>query len=109
VIEDVKVNSRNPASRNIYFDRTDLVDGYYPKVPGSEDPVLYLSISAAAPGKNISYFANLKTGAAMEIAIHFKSETASRWLKRNSTHFVRIILPRQPVDEVFRLTRHDRI
>lgn len=109
VIEDVKVNSQNPASRNIYFDRTDLVEGYYPRVPGREDPVLYLSISAAAPGKNISYFANLKTGAAMEIAIHCQSDTVSRWLKRNSTHFVRIILPRQPVDKVFRLTRYDRV
>jgi hypothetical protein len=104
VIEDVKVNSQNPASRNIYFDRTDLVEGYYPKVPG-QAPVLYLSISAVAPGKNISYFSNLKTGADMQIAIHFQSDTASRWLKRNSTHFVRIILPRQPIDKVFRFTR----
>lgn len=109
VIEDVKVNSQNPASRNIYFDRTDLVEGYYRQVPGRQDPVLYLSISAAAPGKNISYFSNLKTGADMQIAIHFQSETASRWLKRNSTHFARIILPRQPVDKVFKLTRYDQV
>ncbi len=108
VIEDVKVISRNKACRNIYFDRTDLVEGYYPKVPGRRDPVLYLSISAAAPGKNIGYFANQKIGADMQIAVHFQSETASRWMKRNSTHFVRIILPRQPVDKVFRLTRYDQ-
>lgn len=108
VIEDVKTNSQNPACRNIYFDRTDLVEGYYPMVPGAGDPVLYLSLSAASPGKNISYFANQKTGAAMEIAIHFQSDTASRWLKRNSTHFVRIILPRQPSEKVFKLTRSDQ-
>ena len=60
VIEDVKVNSQNPACRNIYFDRTDLMEGYYPQVPGRDDPVLYLSISATAPGKNISYFASQK-------------------------------------------------
>lgn len=105
VIEAIKTNSQNPACRNIYFDRTDLVEGYYPMVPGSGDPVLYLSLSAASPGKNISYFANQKVGADMEIAIHFQSDTASRWLKRNSTHFVRIILPRQPSDKVFKLTR----
>lgn len=109
VIEDVKVNSQNKACRNIYFDRTDLVEGYYPQVPGRSDPVLYLSISAAAPGKNISYFANPKTGTDMQVPIHFQNEALSRWLKRNSTHFVRIILPRQPGDKVFKLTRVDQV
>jgi len=109
VIEDVKTNSQNPACRNIYFDRTDLIEGYYPMVPGAGAPVLYLSISAAYPGRNISYFASQKTGAAMEIPIHFQSATDARWLKRNSTHFVRIILPRQPSDKVFKLTRSDRV
>lgn len=109
VIEDVKVNSQKKSFRNIYFDRTDLVNGYYPLVPGKGDPVLYLSISASAPGKNISYFSNIKTGAEMGIPIHFQSETATRWLKRNSTHFVRIILPRQPIDKVFQLTRYDQV
>ena len=108
VIEDVKVNSQNKSCRNIYFDRTDLLEGYYPKLPNSSDPVLYLSISAAAPGKNIRYFDDQKVGADVEIPIHFQSEAAARWLKRNSSHFVRIILPRHPVDKVFRLTRYDQ-
>ncbi len=109
VIEDVKVNSQNKAFRNIYFDRTDLIEGYYPKVPGNNFSALYLSISAAAPGKNISYFADQKIGADMQFPIHFQSQAASRWLKRNSTHFVRIILPRQPANKVFKLTRYDHI
>jgi len=50
----------------------------------------------------------MKTGANMQVAIHFQDEKASRWLKRNSTHFVRIILPRQTSDKVFRLTRYDQ-
>lgn len=108
VIEDVKINSQNAAGRNIYFDRTDLVEGYYPLVPGKGDPLLYLSVAAAAPGKNISYFSNQKTGAALEIVVHMQGEGPSRWLKRNTTHFVHIILPRQPVDKVFRLTRYDQ-
>ena len=108
VIEDVKVNSQNPACRNFYFDRTDLMNGYYPQVPGRAEPVLYLSISAASPGKNISYFANEKIGADMQIPIHYQSDKAARWLKHNSTHFVRIILPRQPTDKVFKLTRYDQ-
>lgn len=109
VIEDVKVNSQNKAYRNIYFDRTDLIEGYYPKVPGNSPSALYLSISAAAPGKNISYFADQKIGADMQLPIHFQSQAASRWLKRNSTHFVHIILPRQPANKVFKLTRYDQI
>jgi hypothetical protein len=106
VLEDVKVNSQNPACRNLYFDRTDLVEGYYPMVPGSGDPLLYTSISAAPPGKNVSYFANLKTGADMDIPIHCEGDLTKRWLKRNCTHFVRIIIPRQPGDKVFRLTQY---
>jgi len=108
VIEDIKINSQNRACRNIYFDRTDLVDVYYQeKAPQNDNPALYLSISVAPPGKNISYFSNLKTGSELEIPIHFQNNETSRWLKRNSTHFVRIIIPRQPVDKVFRLTRYD--
>lgn len=109
VIEDIKINSQNPACRNIYFDRTDLMDGYYRLITDRDEPVLYLSISAASPGKNISYFASQKIGADMQIAIHYKSDVTARWLKRNSTHFVRIILPRQPADKVFRLTRYDQV
>ncbi len=108
VIEDVKVNSQNPACRNIYFDRTDLMECYYSQVPNRDEPVLYLSISAASPGKNIGYFASEKTGADLQIAVHFQNDIVARWLKRNSTHFVRIILPRQPVDKVFRITRYDQ-
>lgn len=109
VIEDVKVNSQNAASRNIYFDRTDLVEGYYQQVPGRDDPVLYMSISAASPGKNINYFESEKIGAEMQIPIHCKQDSAARWLKRNSTHFVKIIIPRLPNRNVFKLTRYDLI
>ncbi len=108
VIEDVKVNSQNKSYRNIYFDRTDLIEGYYPQVPG-KNPVLYLSISAASPGKNVSYFSRQKIGADLQLPIHFQNEVAARWLKRNTTHFVRIILPRQPSEKVFTLTRFDKM
>jgi len=56
VIEDVKKNSQNEALRNLYFDRTDLVEGYYPRFSAGANPVLYMSISAAAPGAKIHYF-----------------------------------------------------
>jgi pimeloyl-ACP methyl ester carboxylesterase len=108
VIEDVKINSQNQACRNFYFDRTDLIEGYYSRLPNKDDPILYLSISAASPGKNIQYFANEKIGASMDIPIHCQNDEVIRWLKRNSTHFVKIILPRQPADDVFKLKRYDQ-
>ncbi|HQT27165.1 MAG TPA: hypothetical protein PLK99_11335, partial [Burkholderiales bacterium] len=105
VIEDVKINSQNPSMRNLYFDRTDLIGGYYPMV--AED-VLYLSISAASPGKNIRYFGREAIGAEQQIPIYSKQDIGQRWLKRNSTHFVKIIIPRLPAENAFRLTRYDR-
>jgi pimeloyl-ACP methyl ester carboxylesterase len=109
VIEDVKINSQNASLRNMYFDRTDLVEGYYPKVPGNTSPILYLSISAASPGKNINYFEAERVGAKQEVPIHCEGEKTKRWLKRNSTHFIKIIIPRLPKSEVFRLTRYDMV
>ena len=104
VIEDVKVNSLNKASRNVYFDRTDLVDGYYPKLPPDAPGTLYLSISAAAPGPHVSYFGADDDNSAV-VPIHTKADGTSRWLKRNATHFVQIIIPRTPGDDVFRLKK----
>ncbi len=109
VIEDVKVNSQNAATRNMYFDRTDLVEGYYPQVPGDADLVLYMSISAASPGKNINYFESEQVGAELQVPIHCEGDTTQRWLKRNSTHFVKIIIPRLPNENVFKLTRYDLV
>ena len=104
VIEDVKVNSLNKASRNVYFDRTDLQEGYYPLVPPQDPATLFLSISAAPVGKNISYFepADASSG---NVPIHVEGDLTKRWLKRNATHFVQIIIPRTPGDDVFRLKK----
>ena len=105
VIEDVKKNSRNESLRNLYFDRTDLVEGYYPKLPSRTDPVLYMSLSAASPGKNIAYFEAEKSGAEGKFEIHLEAnEPTKRWLRRNTTHFLRIIIPRLPAAGVFKLT-----
>lgn len=109
VIEDVKLNSRNAALRNIYFDRTDLVEGYYPIVPGNKDSILYMSISAASPGENINYFASERVGAEQQIPIHFENDNIQKLLKRNSTHFVKIIIPRLPNENVFKLSRYDSV
>ncbi|MBI3523709.1 MAG: hypothetical protein HY066_04155 [Betaproteobacteria bacterium] len=105
VIESVAVNSQDAAARNIYFDRTDLMEGYYRKLPPGADPVLNLSISAAAPGANVRYFNRESEGAKGQAPLHVENDPGKRWLKRNATHFVRIVIPRIPDENVFRLTR----
>ncbi len=104
VIEDVKKNSGDASLRNLYFDRTDLFEGYYKLLPDRTDPVLYMSISAASPGSNINYFASQEEGAEQQVAISLEGDRTKRWLQRNSTHFVQIIIPRMPVADVFKLS-----
>jgi hypothetical protein len=92
-------------------DRTDLLENYYDAIAGKVDRVLLMSISASPPGDNVSYFSNYKTGARGTVPLHYEQETKSgpakqlRWLKRNSTHFVKIIIPRTPKDKVFRMSK----
>jgi len=105
VLEDVKKNSQNEALRNLYFDRTDLVYGYYQRFPAGAEPVLYMSISAAPPGDYVKYFDPRDASAGGMVAVHLDGDRARRWLRHNSTHFVQIIIPRRPVDGVFRLKR----
>ncbi len=106
VLEDVKKNSRNEALRNLYFDRTDLVEGYYARFGAGESPVLYLSVHAEAPGANVSYFDADGSGAQGMVRVHLEGDVTQRWLKRNTTHFVQIILPRRPGEDVFGVKRY---
>ncbi len=59
--------------------------------------------SATAPGSNTSYFRNSSRGAAGHVLVHQEESGAPRWLQRNTTHFVKIIIPRVPKDNVFAL------
>ena len=107
VIEDIKKNSVWPSLRNFYIDRTDLVEGYYSRFPAGVKPVLYLSISAASPGRNVKYFAADKEGAEQWVPLHLADDQTSRWLKRNTTHFVEMIIPRRPGKDLFKLTNFE--
>lgn len=104
VIEDVKNNSVDPSLRNLYFDNTDLREGYYQQLPKGAKREVYLSLSAASPGDNIKYFEREKVGAKQEIPVHLDGPRTERWLRRNMTHFVHIIIPRIPNRDVFKLT-----
>ena len=68
----------------------------------AEEGVLFMSISAAPPGDNVQFFSNYKHGAAGWVRVH-ASEPPGRWLRRNATHLIEIIIPRVPADRVFTL------
>jgi hypothetical protein len=110
VMEDVHPYGENGSYRCLFVDRTDLLNVYYSKIPPSGKKQLAMSISAVRPGDNVSYFHNSVRGAAGYMVVHRQEEVdpTSRWLKRNCTHFVKIIIPRVPEDKVFTLTKLPR-
>lgn len=109
VLQHVHVNALQKHFRCLYVDRTDLMLGYYPKVEEGAERVVAMSLSAAPLGANIRYFSSEKEGAAGHLIVHRENEGPRSRLKarlrRNMTHLVEIIVPRQPIDEVFQLTQ----
>jgi pimeloyl-ACP methyl ester carboxylesterase len=106
VLEDVHTNGSNAAYRCLFVDRTDLVNEFYQRIGKNVEKILTMSISAQAPGGNVSYFSDAKRGAPGEMVVHSLDDTTqTRWLQRNTTQFVRIVIPRSPSDNVFKLKR----
>ncbi|HWN50513.1 MAG TPA: hypothetical protein VNO18_11940, partial [Xanthobacteraceae bacterium] len=68
-----------------------------------------VSISAAALGSNIRYFDSTRMGAAGHLVVHDEDETKRAGLTgrsiRNTTNLIEVIIPRQPIDKVFKLTQ----
>ena len=104
VLEHVHTNTRNSAYRCLFVDRTDLINEFYKRIGDQFNKVLTMSISATPPGDNIHYFSSVEEGADGEYTLHSK-DAGQRWLQRNTTHFVKIIIPRIPNDEVFALKK----
>lgn len=106
VLEGVHTNASNAAYRCLFVDRTDLLNEFYQRIGKNVEKILTMSISANAPGGNVSYFSDAKRGAPGEMVVHSLDDTTqARWLQRNTTQFVRIIIPRSPSDNVFKLKR----
>jgi len=109
VLDDVHVNGEVSSRRCFFVDRTDLMLGFYPLMRTSEDRQLAVSISAAALGDNIRYFDKTKQGVAGHLVVHEENETKRAGLVgrlfRNTTHLVEIIIPRQAIDKVFKLSQ----
>ncbi|HUX24867.1 MAG TPA: hypothetical protein VMV87_09655, partial [Burkholderiales bacterium] len=60
---------------------------------------------ATAPGDKVKYFADAFGGKG-EFVVHSEEQT-DRWLQRNATHFLKIVIPRIPSAEVFTLKHPD--
>ncbi|MCA3002971.1 MAG: esterase/lipase family protein [Burkholderiales bacterium] len=107
VLERVDANSQSKARRTLYLDRTDLMKSYYGL---TADHTLKMRIVAAPIGNNVGYFlapgSSAKSGQSLEavglVKLHGE-EQADRWLRRHSTHLVKIIVPREPSANVFKL------
>lgn len=104
LISDIHKNKQNEALRTIYIDRKCLFDLIYDEASGLALDEVRMSISAAAPGENVSYFDRIE-GARGEFVVHTKDDL-SRWLRRNTTHFLKIVIPREPSNDVFKLKRY---
>jgi len=101
VIKGVHKNAQDASVRTIYIDRQRLFELFYVQIPAGEPKELRLSISAASPGDKVKYFADAFGGKG-EFVVHSEEQT-DRWLQRNATHFLKIVIPRIPSAEVFKL------
>lgn len=104
VLKKVHVNRRDASRRVFHIDRRELMrhDGLKSAMTPARLPLLAAGLSAPAPGKLISYF---DRGDAMGSGLiplrSLSSEGGEHFLKRYSTHFIEIIVPRQPDAGVF--------
>jgi hypothetical protein len=109
VLDDVHVNGQSASRRCLFIDRTDMMLGFYRLMRSANKRQLAVSISAAALGSNIRYFDSARIGAAGHLVVHDEDEVKRAGLTgrliRNTTHLVEVIIPRQPIDKVFKLSQ----
>ena len=107
VLENKHVHQSTKANRCLYIDRFDIMGGggFYDRIPGRDPKELHFTVTAADPGDRIAYFSResaMKRGLVM---LHQESPPGLRWLKRHSTHFIRVIVPRAADPGIFKLKR----
>jgi len=98
VLEDVHTNTLAATMRCLYADRSHLPPGY--------DHILSMSLSANPPGTNVRYFSSTQVGARGEFKLHDEAVVQNRWLKRNTTHYMHIIIPRSPLSQVLTVSSY---
>ena len=103
VLEHVHVHRRSPEYRNFYMDRYDLMKtgGWYDRIKNPAERKLQFTVTAADPGERIAYFEHRPNARGL-VHLH-QEQQEDRWLKRHTTHFIRLIIPRASDPKIFRL------
>lgn len=107
VIADVHRNDRERAHCVFYMDRYGLMrdGGFYSMIPRNRPAGLSMTVTADDPGPNVSYFGAHGIPSRRGVVDLHGRLRADRWLKRHTTHFVRVIIPRVGGKDLFRLRR----
>lgn len=109
VLTHVHTNTTDASFRCLFMDHADLVGRYYQAIANPDHRELAVSISAAQVGPNVRYFDSEREGAEGNHVLH-RAESDSvdnpnDRLFRNRTHLIEVVIPRQPIDKVFRLSQ----
>ena len=107
VLESTHVHRRSGANRCLFLDRFDMMKsgGFYDRVGADKKKELTFTVTAADPGDHIAYFSRKASQRQGLVPLHKHGAPAQRWLRRHSTHFLKIIVPRAADPDVFRLRR----
>ncbi len=114
VLQDVHVNRRSPWRRVLHLDRYKLMgpDGYFGR--RKYEATLMASISAPPVGKNINYgldeheaYGSLPLRPSQSSS-DLVEDDVRRFLRRHTTHFVEVILPRDVEERAFTLKQFKR-
>jgi hypothetical protein len=92
-------------NRCFFLDRYDMMrpGGFYDQIEADQEKELSFTVTAADPGEHIAYFARDPKARGV-VPVHRKGQ-GNRWLKRHSTHFVKVIVPRAGRPDIFQLKR----
>ncbi|OLF80619.1 hypothetical protein AWH62_14820 [Maricaulis sp. W15] len=106
LIQDEHTNTRNKNRLSLHIDRRELLANFLrDRIPRGYEASLAAGITAASPGKRIGYFD--VDGKEHSALIRLRAldpgdeEKGKRFLRRYTTHFLRVILPRVASDDVF--------
>lgn len=106
LIQDAHENTCHKNRLSLHVDRRELLASFLrDRIPPSYEASLAAGITAASPGKRIGYFD--LDGKEHSALIRLRAletgdeEKGKRFLRRYSTHFIRVILPRVARDDVF--------
>jgi hypothetical protein len=91
------------------YGRTDLMNCYFPLLRQLDKAQeVRATVTAAPPGDDVTYFGgdgDAAHRAGGTVKVHSIDENEG-WLKRNTTHFVKIVIPRIPKEKVFRIGKY---